>query len=151
MSNPTSMKHSQTDARSIFIPYSSVCLIVSSPECNNTSPVNLLSVFYSLVDLSLILVFRGSLSSIHTYWCIIMVMMSNYMGIGILRFYLNTCCSLNHGGNGPCLLITPGGGGLPLHTKSEEPHFKLSLSESYFSLHFRWADGIIVCEYMHVM
>ncbi len=35
--------------------YSSLCFIFSSPQCNNTCPVNLLSVFFSRIDLSLIL------------------------------------------------------------------------------------------------
>ncbi len=34
--------------------YSSLCLIFSSSQCNNTSLVNLLSVFLSIVDFSLI-------------------------------------------------------------------------------------------------
>ncbi len=34
--------------------YSSLCFIFSSPQCNNTSPINLLSVFFSLVDFLLI-------------------------------------------------------------------------------------------------
>ncbi len=47
--------------------YSSVCFIFSSPKCNNTSLVNLLSVFFSLVDLSLIHLYYRGLSQLNVF------------------------------------------------------------------------------------